>query len=143
MSVIMWFAAVVAFVVLEAVSYQLVSIWFALGAVGGLIAKMAGASFNVQMAVFLAVSVVCLVSLRPLSKRLVKHEETKTNAESLIGQDVLITKAVDNSRETGEGKINGMTWTVRSADGTYIAENEIAVAEEIKGVKLIVKRKGE
>ncbi len=142
-TVIVWLIGIIAFVILEAATYQMICIWFALGAVGGLIAKMAGASFNVQMTVFLIISVICLICLRPLSKRLIKHEETKTNVDSLVGKEVLITKEVDNLHEKGEGKINGMMWTVRSIDNTYIAENEIAVVEEVKGVKLIVKRKGE
>lgn len=142
-TIIVWLAGIIAFVILEAVTYQMICIWFALGSLGGLIAKMAGASFNIQMTVFLVISIICLICLRPLSKKLVKREEVKTNVDSLIGKEVLITKEVDNLHEKGEGRINGMVWTVRSMDNTPITENEIAIVEEVKGVKLIVKRKGE
>lgn len=140
---IVWLAGIIAFVVLEAVTYQLVSIWFALGAVGGLVTAIAGAPFAVQMAVFAGLSVLFLLCLRPASKKLVKTRTERTNAESLIGQEVFITKDVDNTRETGEGKINGMIWSVRSADGSCIPENKTATVKEIKGVKLIVERKEE
>lgn len=141
-TVVVWLAGIIVFVVLEAATYQMVCIWFALGAVGGLIAETVGASFNVQMTVFLIISVLCLIGLRPLSKKLVKHETMKTNVDSLIGKEVLVTEEVDNLHGKGEGKVGGMVWSVRSADNTGIAENEIAIVEEVKGVKLIVKKKG-
>jgi membrane protein implicated in regulation of membrane protease activity len=108
-----------------------------------LIVALAGAGFNLQMTIFLALSVVFLICLRPLSKRLIKVKKEMTNVDSLIGKDVLITKEVDNLRGEGEGKVKGMTWSVRSCDNSVISEGECAVAERVEGVKLIVKRKGE
>ena len=143
MTLIIWLAGIIAFVILEAVTYQLVSIWFAIGAVGGLIAEIMGARFNIQMTVFVVISVVLLLCLRPVSKRLIKNKREYTNVDSLIGEDVLITKEVNNREGTGEGKVNGMVWSVRSADDTVIPEGEITAVEYVKGVRLIVKRKGE
>ena len=138
-----WLIGTIIFVVLEAVTYQIVSIWFALGAVGALIAKAAGATFAMQMAIFIGVSVLCLVCLRPVSRKLIKNKTVNTNVDSLLGRQVLITKEVNNLQGTGEGKVGGMVWTVRSADDTVIGEGETAVCERVEGVKLIVKRKGE
>jgi membrane protein implicated in regulation of membrane protease activity len=138
-----WLAAIIVFIVLEAVTYQIVSIWFAIGAVGGLIAAVLGAPFNVQMIVFIAVSIVMLICLRPISRKLVKSKAEKTNVDGLIGKEVLITKEVNNIHSSGEGKVGGSVWTVRSSDDSVIKENEVAVIEKIEGVKLIVKEKGE
>ena len=55
MTVWIWLLGIVAFVILESATYQLISIWFAIGAVGGLIAKACGAGFVVQLSVFIAV----------------------------------------------------------------------------------------
>lgn len=143
MTLLVWLLGIIAFVILEALTYQLVSIWFAVGALGGLIAKMAGADFKIQMTVFLAISVIFLLALRPVSRRLIKTKAENTNVDSLIGSEILITKEVNNTEGMGEGKINGMTWSVRSYDGTVILESETAVVEKVQGVKLIVKRKGE
>ncbi len=139
----LWIGAVIVFVVIEAVTYQLVSVWFAVGSVGGLIAYMLGFGFGVQMTVFLILSVVTLLCLRPLSMKLLKPKGFKTNADSLVGKEVLITKAVSNVGASGEGKINGMTWTVRSEDGSDIDKGAVAVVKKIEGVKLIVERKGD
>lgn len=142
-NVVIWLIGIIAFIILEAVTYQIVSIWFALGAVGGLIASLAGANFTVQMTVFIAVSVVFLICLRPASRKLLKHKEEKTNVDGLLGKEILITREVDNLRGGGQGKISGMVWSVKSSDDSRIPENEIAVVEKVEGVKLIVKRKGE
>lgn len=138
---IVWLAGIIAFVILEAVTYQMVSVWFALGAVGGLIAAAAGAPFSAQMGIFIGLSFLFLLCLRPVSKKLIKIKKESTNADSLIGKEVLITKEVDNVHGAGEGKINGMTWTVRSSDSSIIKAGETVSVKEIKGVKLIVERK--
>ncbi len=140
---IIWAVGIIAFVVLEAVTYQLVSIWFALGAAGGMIASALGARFSVQMTVFIAVTAVSLLCLRPVSVKLLKNKKERTNVDSLIGKDVFITRDIDNIKGVGEGRIGGMTWTARSADNTPIKANVTAVIEKVEGVKLIVKEKGE
>lgn len=142
MSVI-WIAAIIIFAILELVTYQIVSVWFAIGAVGGLIAYLLGYEFNTQMVVFLVVSIIMLCALRPLSVKHLKPTGLKTNVDNLIGKDILITEKVDNVNGSGKGSVNGMTWTVRSADGSEIEENTKATIEKIEGVKLIVSRKGE
>lgn len=138
---IIWLIAIVVFLVLEAVTYQLVSIWFAIGAVGGLIAYVCGAGFYLQFGIFVILSVVLLAALRPVSLRLVKNRKIKTNADSLEGKTVLITSEVDNLKGTGQGKIDGMVWTVRSAKpGEVISEGATARVVKIEGVKIIAEK---
>lgn len=142
-NVLIWLIGIIVFIILEAVTYQMVSIWFALGAVGGLIAALLKMQFSVQMTVFIVIAVISLLALRPLSKRLIKTKDVRTNSDSLIGKEVLITEEVNNLQGNGKGKINGMMWSVRSADDSLIPENEVVTVEDIKGVRLIVKKKGE
>ncbi|HIU57179.1 MAG TPA: NfeD family protein [Candidatus Ornithomonoglobus merdipullorum] len=137
---ILWLAGIVAFIILEAVTYQLISIWFVIGAIGGLIAAMCGVDFYVQMAVFLAISILLLILLRPVSMKLIKKQDFKSNADSLIGKSILVTQEVNNIKGTGQGKVNGMVWTVRSETDETIAAGELAEIKRIEGVKLIVKK---
>ncbi|MCD7805572.1 MAG: NfeD family protein [Oscillospiraceae bacterium] len=141
MDVIYWLIAVIAFIILEAVTYQLVSVWFVIGSLAGLLAAALGASVMIQVAVFVIVSALMLIILRPLSMKLLKPKGLKTNTDRLIGEDVLITENVSNISGTGKGKISGMTWTVRSESGEDIPENSVATVVRIEGVKLIVKAK--
>lgn len=140
---VIWIVAIIVFAVLEAITYQLVSTWFAIGAVGGLITYLLGYDFNIQMIVFLVLTILTLCCLRPMSMKRLKAKGLKTNIDTLEGQEILITKAVDNINGQGEGKLNGMTWTVRSVNDSVIPENQKAVIEKIEGVKLIVRAKGE
>ena len=57
---VVWLAGVIAFVVLEAVTYQLVSIWFAFGAAGALIASLCGAGIYLQLGIILAIAILLL-----------------------------------------------------------------------------------
>ena len=70
-----------------------------------------------------------------------KPRNVETNAQSLVGKEVLITSDVDKIRGLGEGKVDGKVWTVRSIDNSHVLKGETAVIEKIEGVKLIVKRK--
>lgn len=133
-----WLIALAVFVVIEAVTYQLVSVWFAIGAAGALIAFVCGAALPVQIGVFVALSVVMFAALRPVSMKLVNKHRIKTNADELEGKAVLITEAVDNVNGTGAGKINGMAWTVRSVSDESIPVGSTARIVRIEGVKLIV-----
>lgn len=135
---IIWLVAIVAFIILEATTYQMVSLWFIVGAIGGLIASLLGAGFWVQMTVFLVISVALLLVFRPIVVKRLSKNNIKTNADSVIGKKVLITETVDNTNSTGQGRVDGAIWTVRSESGTIIEAGTIATIKEIEGVKLIV-----
>ncbi|MGN0163155.1 MAG: NfeD family protein [Candidatus Ornithomonoglobus sp.] len=139
---IIWLIAIVAFIILEAVTYQIVSIWFVFGAIGGMITYLLGADFYIQLIVFIAVSAILLSVLRPLSMKLVKKQDFKTNSDGLIGKNILITQEVSNIKGTGQGKINGMVWTVRGESDEVIHAGEIAKVKKIEGVKLIAEKLG-
>jgi len=76
---------------------------------------------------------------RPLAAAFLTRNRTRTNAESLIGQEAVVIERIDNVRGTGHVRIGGMEWTARSvrADQT-IEEGEIVMVRAIEGVKLIV-----
>ena len=133
-----WLAAVVAFIILEASTYQMVCVWFIVGSIGGMIASLLGAGFWAQMTIFLAVSIVLLILMRPVAVKRLNSHKVKTNADSLIGRKIMITEAVDNTKAAGQGKIDGAVWTVRSADGSILEEGTVAEIKRIEGVKLIV-----
>lgn len=140
---IVWLIGVAVFAGLEAVTYQMVSVWFSIGSIGAFLTAYAGLGLNQQLMVFIILSVGSLLLLRPLSMKLLKrHGKTRTNVDALTGREVLITKRVDNRASEGAGRINGLEWTVRSTDSDVtLEEGEIAVIERVEGVKLIVKKK--
>lgn len=62
-----WLLCFLLFLGLETAFGCLVSLWFAVGALGGWAAAVAGASFEGQLAVFVAVSFAALFLIRPLA----------------------------------------------------------------------------
>lgn len=139
---VVWLVLIIAFMVVEAVTYQLICIWFAFGSIGALIASLITDNTVCQAVVFVVISAVSLIALRPAAKRIFKPRGLKTNVEGLIGKEVVITRDVNNLTAVGQGKINGMVWSVRSADDTEIKQGSTAIVERVEGVKLIVRKSG-
>ena len=63
--IVIWIAAIVVFGIVEAVTVGLVSIWFVLGAVAGLLAAVLGAALWVQIVLFFVVSIAALAAAPP------------------------------------------------------------------------------
>ena len=137
-----WLIAVIVFALLESVTYQIISIWFAFGAVGAMISTFFGASLTVQVIVFLVISIICICFTRPVFKKILGNKMVKTNVDSVIGAEALVTTDIDNISAVGQVKLGGNLWTARSADENTIKSGDIVIVERVEGVKLIVKRKG-
>ncbi len=138
---IIWAAAIIVFGIAEAVTAQLISIWFVIGAVAGLISVFCGANLYVQLLVFIAVSVLALVITRPLVKKYIKPKKEHTNADRVLTQEGIVVEEINNTLGKGQVKVDGKLWTARSANGDIIPEGSIVETEKISGVKLIVKIK--
>lgn len=138
----LWIALIVVFVILEAMSAQIVSVWFALGAVAATILTVCGVeNVAVQIAVFAAVSLLALLLTRPLVKRLLKKRIQPTNADRYVGEKGIVTEAIDNLNGKGAVKVGGTVWTARSDNGDdVIAEGDEIRVLRIEGVKLIVEK---
>ena len=137
---IVWLSAVIVFGILESVTVQFVSIWFAGGALLALISALLGAKAPVQSIIFVISSALLLLLTRPLVKKMTKSDGFKSNADSLIGKAAVITRSSDPLGEGGEAKVGGNLWSVKSADGGVLEKDEIVTVEKIEGVKLIVKK---
>lgn len=132
-----WVALIVVFLVIEALTTQLVTIWFAIGAGGALIAQFLHAPEWAQWVIFIVLSAVLVAATRPLAKRM-KKKIQPTNVDAMIGKTAVVLQAVDNTAGKGQAKIEGNVWSVRSANGEPIQEGERVVVRAVEGVKLIV-----
>ena len=139
-SIWFWIAAIVIFIIAEAVTVALVSVWFIGGAAAALIAALCGAEVWLQVVLFFGVSIVLLLCLRPLSKRLLKQKKVATNADSNIGKEAIVTEEIDNLQGKGAVKIAGVEWSARSEDGSVIEKDAVVRILRIEGVKVCVQR---
>ena len=138
---IVWIVATAVFGILEAVTAQLVSIWFTIGAVAALGAYFLGADVFVQFAIFVGVSVLVLVLTRPFVKKVALTKEENTNVNALTGKDAVVVERISNIYSSGAVRINGNEWTARSVTGEIIEKGEIVTVYAVEGVKLIVSPK--
>ena len=136
---IFWIVLLVVLIIIEAVTAQLVTIWFAAGAAAALVAELCGLEQWLQWVIFIAVSAVALVATRPLVKKITNKTVQPTNADRCIGQTAVVTEDIINIDGKGQVNVNGVTWTARSSDGSVIKKDERVTVEKIEGVKLIVR----
>ena len=139
MMYIIWAAAIIGFGVLEAITVQLVWIWFVIGSVAGLVALL-GAPIYLQIIICIAVSVLALLVTRPLVRKKLQTKVQPTNADRVIGQTAVVVEEINNLAQTGTVKIDGKVWTARSCDDKILPPNSLVAVEKIDGVKLIVKQ---
>lgn len=136
--IIFWMAVTVLLSVIEAVTANLVTVWFAVGAFGAVIAAAAGATAFLQVLVFVLLSAVSLALTRPIMKKITKKSIQPTNADKAIGEICIVTEDIDNTLAMGAVSCLGKVWTARTKDGSAVKKNEKVRVCEIQGVKLIV-----
>lgn len=135
---ILWGVVFVVMAIAELVSMQLISIWFAAGALASFIIALCGFGMGFQMFIFVIVSVVLLTVTRPLLKKFSVNNAQPTNIDLDIGTTAVIIETVNNITGTGRAKLNGVDWKAVSSDGSIIEEESIVKIDEIDGTKLYV-----
>ena len=140
MEPIMWLIMLAVFLVIEALTVGLATIWFAGGALIAAIASALGAGMLVQWILFLVVSLILLIFTRPLAVKYMNTGVPKTNVNSLIGEKAVVIQPINNLAQTVQVRINDIEWMARtSSDGVTIPEQTVVTLEAVQGVKLIVK----
>ncbi len=139
MWIYIWLGIIVLSLAVEAMTPQLVSLWFALGGLCSMIlATVLPEDMLIQSLVFVVVSGLSLLLLRPLVKKSMETRRTATNADRVVGMIGLVVEAIDNITALGVVQVGGKTWTARSETDAPIAKGARVEVLRIDGVKLIV-----
>ena len=137
-SSLVWLILLIAFVVVEALTVSLVSIWFAAGAVAALIVSGFTSSWLVQFAVFAVVSAVALAATRPLVKKRMTARRVPTNADINVGRKAQVLVEVTPD-VTGRVRLDGVDWNAQCATpGDTLAPGSRCRITEIHSTLLIV-----
>lgn len=140
---ILWLGAVIVFLVVEMITVSLVSIWFVGGALAAFLVSFLTDQIWIECLVFLGVSVVLLLLLRPMARKLSakQKDQITTGAKALIGKRAVVTEDIDNLRAKGAVQVNGQFWTARTQDDQEkIAKDTVVKILDVDGVKLLVKK---
>lgn len=135
---ILWLVLTVVFLITEAATVTVVSLWFAAGSLAAMAAALLGGALWLQVLVFLLSSALALTALRPLVRKYLTPTLTPTNIDSLIGALGIVTADIDNISASGQIKLNGMEWSARSTGGQPIAAGTQVRVDRIEGVKAFV-----
>ena len=136
---IFWLILLIFFIVIEAATVSLVSIWFAVGSVAGFIAAMLNVDVVMQWVIALVVSFIVILICRPLAKKQLKTDIEPTNVDSMIGKKCLVSEEINNLKGTGSVMCGDVEWSAKASDEDQIIEKETTVViDKIEGVKAYV-----
>ena len=133
---IMWMIAAGGFLVIEALTVGLVSIWFVPGAIIAAILSVWVKNFYIQLAVFLVISGITMF----LSKKFFKKTKSEKLAESndlLIGKTALAK--TDISATDGKVVVGDVYW--RAVSENQINKGEYVTVTAVNGNTLTVTKK--
>ncbi len=131
-----WLAILIFFIIVEAFTASLVSLWFCIGAVCAFLTSLLWPDvYFVQIAMFLVVSLVSLLALRPIANKLSGGKRTPTNADANIGKTCRVISEIQPHR-FGRVSLEGLDWTAKS--DVVIPVGSLCKVDDIDGVKLLV-----
>lgn len=134
-----WTIVLVISVIVEAITIDLVSIWFGLGAVAALIGEACGLSQIIQVVLFAVISIIAIVVTRPLAKKYLRGNIVKTNLDRIVGKHCLVTETITPDNR-GEVKVMGSLWSAASLNNVTIEAGQYAEVVSIEGAHVIVRK---
>jgi membrane protein implicated in regulation of membrane protease activity len=137
-----WLGVLVLAVIVETLTFALVSVWFVPGAlIAMILAFFPAIPLWVQIVVFLVVTLLLLIFIKPISSKLLIGKRVATNADAVIGEAAVVTETINNLEAKGQVKVRGQVWSARAADKNATYEiGEVLNVVAIEGVKLICKK---
>ena len=113
---------------------------FALGAGLAAVTDLASGSELASWLVFVAVSLLTLVVIRPIARSHMKvPPQIRTGAAALIGKQAIVLERIANQEGVGCVKIDGEVWTARALDDDAEIEQGARVhVVEIRGATALV-----
>lgn len=137
---IFWLVLLILCIGIEVLTMGLTTIWFAGGALIAIFAALLHAPIFVQVILFFMVSLLLLFFTRPIAVKYFNKDRVKTNVESMVGRQAIVTSDIDNVQSAGQVTVSGQEWSARSWDDKVrIPTGSVVVVAAINGVKLIVK----
>ena len=137
---IFWLVLLIVAIVVEVLTMGLTTIWFAGGALVAILAAMLHLPIWLQIILFAGVSLTLLFFTRPVAVKYFNRDRIKTNVESMVGRQAVVTGEIDNIQGIGQVTLSGQEWSARSTDEKVrIPVGSVVNIVSVSGVKLIVR----
>jgi hypothetical protein rflaF_12916 len=143
LEVFVWAIVFVLFVIAELATIQLISIWFAVGALVTLIFTcFFESSLLDQLGVFILASGIFLLITFPYLRRRRNKGHISTNIGLYIGKTATVIEEINQDNGTGRVTLSGVDWSAAALSGDeIIPAGSIVRVEKVQGAKLIVSLK--
>lgn len=97
-----------------------------------------GAGIEIQLAVFIVLSVIMITALRPLAKRHMQSAPALTNTAALVGKRARVTQSM-TADSTGMVRLENENWTAAPVEGVDRIEAEThVIVKRIDGATAVV-----
>ena len=84
-----WFILIFAFLIIEALSFNLITIWFAFGSLCAFISTYFTDNLIIQIVVFTFFTIISLIFTKPLLDKFINKNVTKTNIDMITHLSLL------------------------------------------------------
>ena len=138
-TIVFWGIVIILSLIVEFSTADLTAIWFGVSAIPSLICAFFDVSIPIQLIIFAILSVVLVLTTRPLVKKFNQRETIPTNSDKIIGLIGKVTKAIPVDGK-GEVKVEFQEWTAFSKSSIEIPVNSSVLIKEIVGNKLLVEK---
>lgn len=131
-----WMIVFIILILVELGTINLVSIWFALGALAAFVLSFWISNIAWQIAIFVGVSFISLLLTRGFVNKVRGGKIEATNLDRVIGKIGVVTEEI-TKLEPGEVKVDGKKWSAISTKKIKVGSKVEILS--IDGVKLNVK----
>ncbi len=139
MNWLFWLILVIILSFIEVTTVNLLTIWFVLSGIVTIIISFLTNDIIIETTIFIILGIFLLITTRPIFKKYIKGKDTRTNLDQVIGMQGVVSEDIRKG-SIGEVKVAGKKWSAISDE--EIKVGEYVIIEEIKGVKLVVKKEG-
>lgn len=138
-AIVFWVLIFAMAVIVELVTYNLVSIWFAVAALAAMIASIFEASLVLQFVLFGLLSIAgFLLFTMVIRPRLGQRVITPTNADRILDKEGVVTEEIHSVLGTGLVKVEGQVWSARIEGDGLVKVGTLVRVVAIRGVRAIV-----
>lgn len=138
---LLWAVLLLIFTLIELFTYEFFALCFSFGSVSALVASLFDVNIVVQVVVFLTVSGLLIVFIRPIAYKLLKVTHSPTNADMLIGKEGVVIEKINNLEQSGRVNVFGQNWAARNITNMQLEVDSKIIVKRIEGVTLIVESK--
>ena len=108
-----WLTVAVFAVIAEAMTVQMIAIWFAPAALVALALSACGVSLTIQILTFIIVAAVCVATLYKKLRKSIKDKSEKTNLDAVVGAVAVVEEDIPTLGH-GRVKLKGISWQATS-----------------------------